>query len=196
MGLGLGAVAMAAYALRKLRNRLDPLPDPDSAKDSATEREVGSSQPAGPRGLQVGDVLLYADSELWLAGKIELDEEGFVLRLFRTPGAGRCDWVVQLDAEARDLAMAQDTLEEVPDGRVPESLPIGGFRLSLRRRGQAQIVTQGDSLPPVTERCEYVELGGPGGRGLLVLDFRGGGRIALVMERMGRELFDLLPGGD
>ena len=41
------------------------------------------------RGLRVGDVLLYADTELWLAGMVELWEEDLVARLFPTPGALR-----------------------------------------------------------------------------------------------------------
>ena len=193
LGLGLGAVALTAYTLRKLRGRVD-----DAFEEPELEDELGTAAKKGdgPRGLRIGDVLLYADAELWLAAMVELDEEGFVLRLFRTPGGGeRAEWVVQLDREARDLALAHET-GEVPDGRVPTSLPIGGIRLSLRRRGHATVRHDGEGLPPFTERAEYVELGGPGGRGLLVLDFEGGGRLALSMERLGRELFELLPGGD
>jgi hypothetical protein len=193
LGLGLGAVALTAYALRKVRSRMEGGVTEEPAAEDGDEPEPKRK---GPRGLRVGDVLLYADTELWLAAHIELDEEGFVLRLFQTPGGGeRAEWVVQLDEEARDLALARVT-DEVPDGRVPAELPIGGFRLSLRRRGHARVRTAGEGLPPLTERAEYVELGGPGGRGLLVLDFEGGDRMTLAMERLGRELFDLLPGGD
>ncbi len=190
LGIGLGAVALTAIALRKIRSRMEAGDPPE-----ATEGEPSKPEPKGPRGLKIGDVLLYADVELWLASKVELDEEGFVLRLFHTPGGGaRAEWVVQLDEHARDLALAKHT-DEVPDGRVPAELPIGGFRLSLRRRGHAKVSHDGEGLPPLTEKCEYIELGGPGGRGLLVLDFEGGDRLTLSMERLGRELFDLLPGG-
>lgn len=190
LGIGLGAVALTAVALRKIRSRMEAgEPPPEPAEES-------TSKPKGPRGLKIGDVLLYADAELWLAAKVELDEEGFVLRLFHTPGGGeRAEWVVQLDEQADDLALAKHT-DDVPGGRVPAELPIEGFRLSLRRRGHAKVSCSGEGLPPLTERCEYVELGGPGGRGLLVLDFEGGDRLTLAMERLGRELFDLLPGGD
>ena len=192
LGVGLGTVALTAFVLRKVRGRME------AAADAVDEAHADEKKPSarGPRGLRVGDVLLYADTELWLASLVELDEEGFVLRLFQTPGGGeRAEWVAQLDDEARDLALAHET-DEVPDGRVPAELPIGGFRLSLRRRGHARVRKEGEGLPPLTEKAEYVELGGPGGRGLLVLDFQGGSRLALRMERLGRELFELLPGGD
>jgi len=192
LGIGLGAVALAAVTLRRIRLRMEA--DAQAAEGEAEDREE-PEQKKGPRGLKIGDVLLYADVELWLAAKVELDEEGFVLRLFHTPGGGdRAEWVVQLDEHAKDLALAKAT-DEVPDGRVPAELPIDGFRLSLRRRGHAKVSHEGEGLPPLTEKCEYVELGGPGGRGLLVLDFEGGDRLTLAMERLGRELFDLLPGG-
>jgi len=188
LGVGLGAVALAAVALRRLRTRMEAGEPPPGTV------EVPKPKPNGPRGLKIGDVLLYADSELWLAAKVELDEEGFVLRLFHTPGGGdRAEWIVQLDEQAKDLALAKHT-DDVPAGRVPAELPIEGFRLSLRRRGHAKVTSEGEGLPPLTEKCEYIELGGPGGRGLLVLDFEGGDRLTLSMERLGRELFDLLPG--
>lgn len=194
LGLGLGAVALTAYALRKVRGRMEAeiaAADQAPAAESAAKKRTRER-----RGLAIGDVLLYADSELWLAGCIALDEEGYVLKLFHTPGGGeRAEWVAQLDEDAHDLALAKAT-DEVPAGRVPAELPIGGFRLSLRRRGHAQVTAEGEGLPPITEQAEYVELGGPGGRGLLVLDFQGGDRLALSIERLGRELFDLLPGSD
>ena len=194
LGVGMGAVALTAYVLRKVRGRME-------AEVAAGDEEGGHDAPPGPerrgpRGLRIGDVLLYADSELWLAACVELDEEGFVMKLFQTPGGGdRAEWVVQLDEEARDLALARST-DEVPAGRVPAELPVDGFRLSLRRRGHATVRTSGEGLPPLTEKAEYIELGGPGGRGLLVLDFQGGERLTLSIERLGRELFDLLPGSD
>ncbi len=192
LGIGLGAVALAGVALRRIRARMEA----DARAAEGHGHETKEPEKKGPRGLKIGDVLLYADTELWLAAKVELDEEGFVLRLFHTPGGGdRAEWVVQLDEQANDLAMAKHT-DDVPSGRVPAELPIEGFRLSLRRRGHAKVTTEGEGLPPLTEKCEYIELGGPGGRGLLVLDFEGGDRLTLAMERLGRELFDLLPGSD
>jgi len=153
------------------------------------------ARPEGPRGLRVGDVLLYADTELWLAGEIHLDEEGFALSLFAAPGGARATHVVQLDAEAREVAFLTPT-EEVPGGAVPTELPIDGLRLSLRRRGHADVRVEGEHLSLTTERAEYVILGGPGGKLVVVVDFAGGDRLALHGERVGREMYDVLPGGD
>lgn len=153
---------------------------------------------SGPRGLRVGDVLLYADTELWLAGSFELDEEGLVARVFRAPGNDRAPWVIQLDPDAQKIVLARDCGDEVPGGRVPAELPIGGMRLSLERRGHAKVTVEGELDAPdsTTVRAEYVRMTGPGGRELLVVDFEGGARLALAGERTGRELFDFLPGGD
>ncbi|MCU0672159.1 MAG: hypothetical protein MUE69_05130 [Myxococcota bacterium] len=160
----------------------------------------GESKPhrSGPRGLRVGDVLLYADTELWLAGSFELDEEGLVARVFRAPGNDRAPWVIQLDPDAQKIVLARDCGAEVPGGRVPAELPIGGMRLSLERRGHAKVTVEGELDAPdaKTLRAEYVRMTGPGGRELLVVDFEGGARLALAGERTGRELFDFLPGGD
>ena len=139
-------------------------------------------------------MLLFADDEMWLAGEIYLDEEGFALALFITPGSPRSEWVVQLDLEGREVALLSPT-DEVPGGVVPTEVPVGGMRLSLRRRGHADAFTRGEHLPPTTERARYCLLGGPGGRVLLVLDFDGGDRLALLGESVRREMLDLLPGG-
>jgi hypothetical protein len=148
----------------------------------------------GPRGLRVGDVLLYADTELWLAGSFELDEEGLVARVFRAPGNDRAQWVIQLDADAEQIVLA-NPCADVPGGRVPAELPVGGMRLSLERRGHADVDTDGE-LDAKAKRAEFVRMTGPGGRTLLVVDFEGGERLALFGERTGRELFDFLPGSD
>lgn len=179
------------------------------AKSTAKKGKTGESKPrSGPRGLRVGDVLLYADTELWLAGSFELDEEGLVARVFRAPGNDRAPWVIQLDPDAQKIVLARDCGDEVPGGRVPAELPIGGMRLSLERRGHAKVTVEGEldapdskagdakTFDPKTVRAEYVRMTGPGGRELLVVDFEGGGRLALAGERTGRELFDFLPGGD
>lgn len=170
------------------------------AKGAAKKVKPGGEKDApkrrpGPRGLRIGDVLLYADTELWLAGSFELDEEGLVARVFRAPGNDRAPWVIQLDPDAQKIVLARDCGDDVPGGRVPAELPIAGMRLSLERRGHAKVLVEGelDDKPP---RAEYVRMTGPGGRELLVVDFEGGERIALFGERTGRELFDFLPGGD
>ncbi len=178
-----GFVASAAFALRSVRRRmegpLEPSPPP---------------VPKGPRGLRVGDVLLHGDAELWLAGSLSLDEEGFVFRVFRTPGNDRAGWVVQLDAAGQEIALVDPT--EIPAGSVPVELPIAGHRVVLRRRGRANVTKEGDQLPHSTEQADFAWLGGAGGRALFVLDFIGGDRLALAGELVGAELFELLPGSD
>ena len=189
IAIGTAIVASVTFAFRTL----------NAAKRAARadEEETKPAKPkrTGPRGLRVGDVLLYSDTELWLAGVFELDEEGLVARVFRAPGNSAAEWVVQLDEEAEDIAIGRET-DEVPDGSVPSERPIRGMRVSLRRRASALVTHEGDNLPPISESAEVVLMGGAGGRTLLVIDFKGAGRIALDLERVGREMIELLPGGD
>lgn len=216
LAIGAGVLAAGALALRSLRRRqaARALPDDaDAAGGEADEEEArgdrGSkkgtrkkggktkrSRPreSGPRGFKVDDVLLYADTELWLAGCFELDEEGFVCRLFRAPGSTRASWVAQLDPAADQVALLTET-GDVPGGAVPESLPIGGLRLRLSKRGHAEVTRRGEQLPPASERAAYAILSGPGGKIALVVDFDDD-RLALAGEKVGRELLDLLPGAD
>lgn len=175
----------------------DTVPPKAPPKDKRRFRRAKRKRPVrvGPRGLLVGDVLLYGDTELWLAGAIELDEEGMVARLFPTPGALRSEWLAQLDEEARDLATLS-VCDEVPVGAVPESLPIGGRRLTLERRGDAEVRAEGDNLPRTQSRGRYTLLSDAGGRVLFVLDFDKAPRLALSGDRVSRHIVDLLPGGD
>lgn len=189
--MGAGLVLAGAAAARVLLRRQG---EPNGAS-AGTEEEDREPAPEGPRGLLVGDVLLYADTELWLAGMLELDEEGFVARLFPTPGGLRADWVAQLDEEATDLATLSKT-DEVPAGAVPESLPIGGRRLTLERRGHAVVRAQGEHLPRTGGKGAYCLLSDAGGRVLIVLDFDKAPRLALTGDRVERHMIDLLPGGD
>lgn len=188
LAIGAAIVASVTYAFRTLSAAKREMRAPENTAPKVPER-------AGPRGLRVGDVLLYSDTELWLAGMFELDEEGLVARVFRAPGNSAADWVVQLDAEAEDIAIGRET-HEVPDGRVPSDLPIRGLSLTLRRRADATVTTAGENLPPVAQNAEVVLMGGAGGRTLLVVDFKGAGRLSLDLERVGREMIELLPGGD
>lgn len=214
VAVGGAIVAAAGLAWRRLHERRAMEKRSDQAADTSkpSEKVAGTSekkreavanakappkQPArsGPRGLRVGDVLLYADAELWLAGYFELDEEGFVARVFHAPGNDRAPWVIQLDPDAQKIVLARECGDEIPGGRVPAELPVAGMRLSLERRGHAVVLVEGE-LDAKPARAEFVRLTGPGGRELLVVDFEGGERIALFGERTGRELFDFLPGGD
>ena len=200
--VGAGLVVAGAAAARVLLSRREMAEDDASRengeKKSAKKRKKEKAKrplDAGPRGLRVGDVLLYADTELWLAGMLELDEEGFVMRLFPTPGGLRAEWVAQLDDEAKDLATLEPT-DEVPDGAVPESLPIAGRRLTLERRGHAELRSEGEHLPRTNDRGRYVLLSDAGGRIAIVVDFDKAPRIALVGDRVAMHMIDLLPGGD
>lgn len=184
-GLVLAGAAAARVLLRTRETSTVVPSEPDGRAPIA----------AGPRGLLVGDVLLLDDTELWLAGMVELDEEGFVARLFPSPGGVHADWVAQLDENANDLAALRATLE-VPEGAVPESLPIEGRRLTLERRGHAMIRTGGEHLPRTNKKGAYHLLSDAGGRVLVVVDFDQAPRIALHGERLERHRVDLLPGGD
>jgi len=208
--IGAGLVAAGAAAARVLVRRRDAIEeelrdaakgddaDDDGDDDDAARRpkkKEKRERAARPRGLRIGDVILYADTELWLAGCIELDEEGFVARLFPTPGSDRAEWVAQLDEVGDDLATLSPT-DEVPAGSIPTSLPIGGRRLELESRGSATVRTEGEHLPRTGERASYTILSGVGGRVLIVVDFEKAERIALVGDRVAKHMIDLLPGGD
>lgn len=205
VGAGLVAVGTATARIlmrRREANANDDETDegPKKAPEKGPKKARGKKPKAkdkrpGPRGLLVGDVLLYADTELWLAGMLELDEEGFVARLFPCPGGGRADWVAQLDETADDLVTLKDT-SEVPAGPVPEALPVGGRRLSLEARGTADVHAKGEHLPRTGSRATYTILSDAGGRVLMVVDFPKAPRLALLGDRMGKHMVDLLPGGD
>jgi hypothetical protein len=205
-GLVLAGAAAARMILRRKSNDAPPEKDKKKAADAAKKKAADAAKKKGkkdekreptdgPRGLRVGDVLLYADTELWLAGMIELDEEGLVARVFPTPGGMRAEWVAQLDESANDVATLAVT-DEVPAGPVPEALPIGGRRLSLERRGQAIVRVDGEHLPRTSPQGRYVILSDAGGRVLVVIDFEKAPRLALVGDRLERHMVDLLPGGD
>lgn len=214
--IGASLVALGAATARRLakrrqdaeeeRRRLVEDRDPKKKKADAPEepkkekkkrgpRRSRVPRDSGPRGLRVADVILHADTEMWLAGMLELDEEGLVARLFVTPGAARSSWLAQLDPEATDLATLAPT-EEVPDGPVPERLPIGGRRLTLERRGHAEVRSEGEHLPRTNARGRWTLLSDATGRVLFVLDFEKAPRLALVGDRLPTHMIDLLPGGD
>ncbi|MEC7523794.1 MAG: hypothetical protein VYE22_28175 [Myxococcota bacterium] len=198
--VGAGLVMAGAAAARMLmrRGELDAeegQPDAEPEADDAPPKRRRAPLREGPRGLRVGDVLLHGAGELWLAGAIELDEEGFVARLFPTPGGTSAGWVAQLDDEASDLATLEET-DEVPDGAVPEALPIAGRRVRLERRGHATVTRSGEHLPRTEASCRYTILSDAGGKVLVVVDFDTAPRIALVGDRVARHMIDLLPGGD
>lgn len=152
--------------------------------------------PTEPRGLKSGDVLLVLGEELALGGTLALDDGGFVLRMLPTIGRASARWVVQLDPEAQRLALVSESTE-IGEGRVPDSLPIGGRTLVLERRGVARVRAQGDDVPKIDgARAPYVILGERGGRTAIVLEPEGHPRLALLGEQVDRRTVELLPGGD
>ncbi len=181
---GLGALALAAARFRRRRSL---------AAERIHRDTIARAQE--PRGLRVGDVLLHDDREYWLAGALLLEEDGLVLRAFRCPGTPDSAWIVQLDAEAHELALCAP-LDSVPEGRVPDVLAVGEFRFTLRRRGQARVTVEGTDVPRGSNQSRYNILRGPGGRVLVVLDLEDGSRLALVGAQIDRGRIDLLPGGD
>lgn len=211
LAIGAGLVALGVVTLRTLRRRREgttgALPAEGSGERSShaanaapkhpskPRREKKSTRHADPRGLRIGDVLLYADTEFWLSGELFVDEEGFVLVVFPTPGALRADYVVQLDEHADSVAFCKET-DAVPEGSVPTELPVEGMRLKLKRRGQASVATAGENLPMTSPKASYSVLAGPGGKVLVVLDFEDGDRLALYGEKVAPELYDLLPSSD
>ena len=166
-------------------------PKPSGPKRAPRRRPSGE----GPRGLRVDDVLLYADTELWLAGMIALEEEDLVARLFVCPGSTRAEWIAQLDEHADDIALLMPS-DDVVAGSVPDVLPVDGRRLTLERRGRASVSWDGESLPKIDATADYVLLSDAGGRVVLVLDFERAPRIALKGDRVSKAMIDLLPGGD
>lgn len=143
--------------------------------------------------LQVGDVLVdrASDATYWLAGLLELDDGIRRWRLFRAPQTGEGTWVVEL--EGQELVVGSET-DQVPAGRVPEVLPMEGLQLTLRRRLHASVRREGESLPPSTEQAECVRLAALGGRNLLVIDFYGGERLAVLGTRVEWTRMEHLPG--
>ena len=190
-----GVAAAAAYALRTIRDQHEARGIEGRGDEAPTTPEPRAVVPIGPRGYRAGDVLLFGMDELWLAGTIELREEGdFVARLFRAPG-GIHPWVVQLDAEGREVLLGEET--ELGAGRVPDELPFEGLRVSLRRRGSAQVETRGEHLPPPRPSADFAILRGQASAGaIVVVDFRGGDRLAIRGHVVDRVSLELLPGGD
>lgn len=184
------ATSVALWRRRKQRKARAALA---LAKESGAAGKA-EAKPTRRSGLNVSDVILYADTELWLAGCIDLDDGADVFRLFATPGAKRASYVAQLDREGEDLATL-GAATKVPAGRVPDELSLDGARLRLRKRGRAGVRTEGESLPVCTAQADYVVLGDPSGRLLVVIDFVGGERLALSGEKVPRGMLDVLPGG-
>ncbi len=164
-------------------------------------REEFAGEPSGRGRAEVGDVLLYADAELWLAGCLDLDAGDRTLKLFRSPGTLRADWVGEWDDDARGLVLFQTT-DAIRDGRVPDEMVLDGFRFHARARGSALCRAYGDDLPfqgswfarEDTTEAEYVVLLGAGERSVLVVDIPGEARLALSGTHVGFELLDHLPG--
>lgn len=190
LGLVVGAAGAAVWAYRRRRR------DGQAPSHSVSSPGAPAAPPAPTRqpGLNVSDVILYVDTELWLAGCLHLEDGEGVLRLFAAPGAKRATHVVQLDRNGEDVATLS-VHSGVPAGRVPDELLVESARLRLRKRGRASTRTEGEWPGSPSPQADYVLLGDPSGRLLLVLDFAGGERLALLGERVPSGMLDLLPGG-
>lgn len=190
LAVGAAAVVLASAVARVVVQRRAAR---EAERDRRLEAAARASDPR--RGLKVGDVLLHVGDELWLAGRLELDEEGTKVALFRAPGSARAGWIAQLDDEARELALLAESVE-VPEGHVPDRLPIGGRLLSLHRRGSARVRGEGEHLPAHAPKARFTILADAGGRLAIVVDFEGAPRLTLVGDRVERALIDVLPGGE
>lgn len=185
LALGGAVLVTAGGALRWLLHR--------GARLQERRKDAGTAPGSAPRALAVGDVLLIDDDELWLAGGMWL--EGDVsLGLFVTPGGERDGWLAELDLPAgADVVRLRPV--DVPAGRVADEIRMGAERLRARSRARVAVRTEGEDLPPVTERADLTVLSGPGGRYAIVIDFIAGGRLALSGARVDPARIDHLPGG-
>lgn len=188
LAVGAAAVVVASAVARALMQRRT---EREAERLRRLDAAAAATDPR--RGLKVGDVLLHIGDELWLAGRLELDEEGTPLVLFRAPESPRAGWVAQLDEQARELALLTES-SEVPEGHVPDRLPIGGRILSLHRRGSARVRAEGEHLPAHAPRARFTVLSDAGGRLAIVVDFDGAPRLTLIGDRVERALIDVLPG--
>lgn len=150
-------------------------------------------------GLGIGDVLLYADTEFWLAGGIELKSGRSGLRVFHCPGSSRGEWIIQQGRGTKALVLA-DSFEDFPAGRVPSEYPVKGLPLKLKDRGEVELRCEGEFPGGTPEKAEFTLLSGTGGKTLLVVSFQGGGdyrgaqRIVLLGDPLEEGLFELLGG--
>jgi hypothetical protein len=140
-------------------------------------------------GLQVDDVLLYMNEELWLAGVVRIRDESFQLSLFRTSVEG--EWVVELDLGRRLLVRGRSCVD-VPDGAVPSALPVGGRIFQQYRHGSGRAETAGLYVPLVEPAGRFWLLSAAGGHHLVVAD-SGAARIAVTGEELHPGLVDRLP---
>jgi hypothetical protein len=188
LAVGLAALlAMSAIATAIAGRR-------GQSERNEVRRPIGLGQTPHPSvGLNVGDVVLRGSDELWLTAVIELDEDGSRLRLFRASKGAQTVWVAQLDDAGQQLALLSESAE-IPEGNVPDRLPVAGRVLSLRRKGRAEVRTRGEPLPPTSKTARFTLLGDAGGRLAIVIDYDEAPRLALVGDRVERARIDVLPG--
>jgi hypothetical protein len=188
LAIGAAVIAAAGGVTAFLRRRRAVLAPPTPAT-----RAFEAPRPTSARGLRCGDVVTGPGIEVALHAMIELDEEGLVLRAFRVLELEE-RWLVQLDTEAKRLAVGKRTAE-VPDGAIPEVLPVGGRRVRIERRGTALVRSEGPDLP-VMARARYALLSERAGRVVLVIDPDDGPRLALHLDELDGRGIDVLRGGD
>lgn len=182
IAIGVATVVAASGVIAVLRRRTEPTPPP-----------AEPPRPTGPRGLKVRDVVTGPGLEVALGAMLELDEDGLVLRAFRTLEHEE-RWLVQLDREGKRLALGRATAD-VPAGNVPEALPVGGRTVRIQRRGWAVVRCEGDGVPAM-QRARYAVLAERAGRTVVVIDPDGGARLALALDELDIRGIDVLQGGD
>lgn len=187
IAIGAAVVAAAGSVTAWLARRRTPA----SPAPATPAFEVSRAQSG--RGLRCGDVITGPGIEVALHAMIELDEEGLVLRAFRVLEHQE-RWLVQLDGDAKRLAIGMRTTE-VPDGAVPEVLPVGGRRVRIERRGTALVRSEGPDLPTMS-RVRYALMSERAGRVVVVIDPEGGARLSLHLDELDIRGIDVLRGGD
>ncbi|MCC7541029.1 MAG: hypothetical protein IT379_32725 [Deltaproteobacteria bacterium] len=179
-------IAGGGFLARTFWKRRGVARDRKSAAGKPEEREsVG--------GLSLGDVVLYLGDELWLAGAVELDEEGFVMKVFKCPGGREATHVVQLDRDAREVMLAREATG-VAEGALPSELRTAGSSFTMRRRGSARLHSRGERVLGSATQGRYTWFTAAGGKVLVVIDPDGGTRLSLVGDSVPREMIELLPG--
>lgn len=150
-----------------------------------------------PRGLRLGDVLLYDLHELWVAGTLEVvgGESDVLFRIHVTPANPEADAVAQFDPKADDLALLKEAMD-LPAGRLPDTLRFDGLVYERRFRQPVRVWPHGEYLPSSASDATASRWEGPGDRVLIALEKPTDERLAWTGRRVSRALFDLLPGGD
>lgn len=187
--VGVALAGASGWVVRRaLRGRRE-----DAPESAAASHESPSPSSSGAS-LGIGDVLLWEDQELWLAGEFSLMDAELDLRLFRAPDGNTERWVVWSSLRPEDVCVLRRS-GTIPDGQVPSSLPLGGREHRLSRRGRGELRSAGEDLPPgFVGAASYALLDAAGGgSAILILDGPSGERLGLSGKRIPLDRIDRLP---